>query len=106
MRVLSGVNDSGAIEAADGEFATKRDDGKGINGDAEAEGLTVALSSFLLDICQRRREERMKVVSKVKCWIDWRRHFSVPRLKITMPALFHRRAHAASPLSVVPPFFY
>jgi len=38
-------------------FAKRSDDGKG-QGDAEAEALTVVLSSFLLDLCQRYPEER------------------------------------------------
>jgi hypothetical protein len=41
---------------------TRRDDGKG-QGDAEVEALTVVLSSFLLDLCQRYPDERTKVVS-------------------------------------------
>ena len=59
--VISGTTDSTTIEKGEA-LLPYRDDGKG-QGNAEAEALTVVLSSFLLELCQKYPEEQTKVVS-------------------------------------------
>jgi hypothetical protein len=59
--VISGTTDSTTIKKGEA-LLRYRDDGKG-QGNAEAEALTVVLSCFLLELCQKYPEEQTKVVS-------------------------------------------
>ena len=64
VNVMSGANDSSLNEVTESSSPARRDDGKG-QGDADAEAVTVVLSRFLLDLCQRYPDERTNVVSQL-----------------------------------------